>query len=531
MAGEILYNKNMKKFLLYIFLFCAPFCAFAQYLNDNAEIENTNSYDVKFVLKQDASVILAEKFTIYSDGSHPIPFFRRNIKTDKKLENVNLYLNGHLIDISVGKKDNAATVRANDYEWFPLSADGKNTVILTYKLPKTVYSLFNTDYFKWDLQLKNLPYKIDKGHVIFKVDGSAFIKNSKVLFETPEGNVPFDLKEDFDFPIGAAFDKGLNISLDISFEPGFFEGTSTCDYLLKEVLIAAKKISVIVPVLVVLFMAFYSFTIWNKYGKDPKGPFVTEYAPPADITPAFAKAMLKRKIPLDFSYFIITLINLSLKNYIRITDYRGEICIESLKGPNSENLKEEDKIIYDSLFAYSPKIVLNKENGIYIANALKAFFNRMLVKREEYFTPNYWCMALPLLLTIISFLLLFAFEGVMLGVAAVCFIICLIILVLFFMIIDNVAPRYRSVYCKIMGFKQYMQIAEEGRVHFSDPLDEERLFCDYLAYAYAFGMEKKIIRKVKYKFDTEAIEAINNYLYNDLNIEINSHNIVEILKS
>lgn len=519
----------MKKFFLFILLFCAPFCSFAQdegVINDVKELPI--SYDVKIMLKQDSSAIIVEKFTIYADDNYLLPFFKRKIKTDKKLENISLYLNNRYMETIPRKNEDSVTILGIDnIEIRP----GKNTVMLTYKLPKAVYSLFNTDNFAWDLQLDTLPYISNKGKVVFNVSGNPTLKKGKIIFKNSQKEETFDLEERIEFPIDKALQDKWGVSLTLAFKGGFFEGTKlTTDHLLDEGFASAKSMFIVVPVLIMLMTVIYSFTIWNKYGKDPKGPFVTEYNPPADITPAFAKAMLNRKIPFDFSYFIITLLNLSLNNYIKITDHRGEICIESLKGTDSKGLKEEDKIIYDSLFAYSPRIVLNKENGVYIGNAIKALFIRMKRKREEYFTPNYWCMVIPLIFTIISFLLLLSFKGTELIVAVVCFVICLVTLVFFFMIIDNVSPRYRKVYCKIVGFRQYMQIAEEGRVHFSDPLDEQRLFCDYLAYAYAFGMENRIIRKVKYKFDIEAIEAIKDYLYRNINSQITAQNFVDALK-
>lgn len=513
----------MKKFLLFLFLFLGFSCLYAQYkgIYNNTDTQQnavediddkpTISYNVKFTLKQDDSVVVVEKFIFDWDRQETLPRFKRIIKTDKKLQNISLYFNNRLIDVSVNTdEENEITSVFADFVVFLYP--GKNTLLFTYTIPKAIYSLVTSDHFKWDLDLEHLPYPAQQGMVIFKTE--AALKSGKIIFKHPQAEATFDIRENFDFPITTAFKKHLKVILDLSFEQGFFESTSTTSHLLNAGLTSLLKgIFRIAPVCVVFIMIFYSFILWYKYGKDPTGPFVTEYAPPKEITPAFAKFLLNRKVPLDFSYFIITLLNLSLNKYIEITSYKGQVCIKSLRGPDSSGLVEEDKIIYDSLFAYSPTIVLNKENAPYVSNAIMAMFHRIIAKGENYFTPNYWYAAVPATMMMASFLLLFAFKGVMLVLAAFCFVICLVIFVIFMILIDNVSPRYKAIYCKIMGFRQYMKIAEEGRVHFSDPLDKERLFCDYLAYAYAFAMEQRIIRQIRYRFDGSAIAAyLNTYV-------------------
>lgn len=502
----------MKKILLFMFLAFTAFCVYGQDAGYNDDIAQ---YDVKFILNQDASVTVMEKYTVERATGKLLPAFKRNIRTENKLENVALYFNGDLLISFVNADEDTATVTSKE---FMRASGGKDVVMLTYKMPAYIYSLSKEDHFKWVVEADNLPYNPQSGTVTFKTIGNPTLKKGQIIFDNKKEQVAYDLKENFAFSINPVFKmKGVRVSLDLAFEEGFFESTSTVNYLLKTGASASLKgIAFIVPFGVMFAMVIYSFILWNKYGKDPKGPFVTEYAPPKGITPAFAKFLVKKKSFLDFSYFIITLIHLSLNKYIEITTYKGEVCIKSLKGPDSSGLEEEDKIIYESLFAYSPEIVLNKANKGYVSNAIKLLFNRIIVKGENYFTPNYRYAIVPAALLMASFMLLLAFKGIMLVCAAACFLICLITFVLFMMTIDNISPRYKKVYCKLMGFKQYMDIAEKGRVHFSDPLDEQRLFCDNLAYAYAFGMEERIIRKIQYKFDREAIEAyLDTYVYTD----------------
>ena len=499
-----------------MFLLLTAFCVYGQDVGYADDIYDSQydiaQYDVKLILNQDASVSVIEKYTVGRAPGKLLPVFRRDIKTENKLENVALYFNENLLISSVKADEDTVTVTSKE---FMKASGGKDVVMLTYKVPAYIYSLSKEDHFKWVVEADNLPYNPQSGTVTFKTIGNPTLKKGQIIFDNKKEQAAYDLEENFAFSINPVFKmKGVRVTLDLAFEEGFFESTSTVNYLFKTGASASLRgIAFIAPFGVMFAMVIYSFILWNKYGKDPKGPFVTEYEPPRGITPAFAKFLVKKKSFLDFSYFIITLIHLSLNKYIEITSYKGEVCIKSLKGQDSAGLEEEDKIIYENLFAYSPTIILNKTNKGYVSNAIKLLFHRIITKGENYFTPNYWYAAVPAALLMASFLLLLAFKGVMLVCAAACFLVCLITFLLFLMTIDNISPRYKKVYCKLMGFKQYMDIAEKGRVHFSDPLDEQRLFCDNLAYAYAFDMEQRIIRKIQYKFDKKAIEAyLNTYV-------------------
>jgi uncharacterized membrane protein len=62
-------------------------------------------------------------------------------------------------------------------------------------------------------------------------------------------------------------------------------------------------------------------------------------------------------------------------------------------------------------------------------------------------------------------------------------------------IIDNLTPEGRLLLVKIKGFYRYMTIAEERRVAMSNPLEAEKIFADYLPYAFAFDMENKWMKE------------------------------------
>ncbi len=483
-----LYNKIMKNFLIFVLLFFCALPLFAQ--------EDFN-YSTKIILRKDASAEIQERITFYTDSEIELPVLKRAIKTNTELKKISMRGNLVYLDFFADRIGNTTFIQTR---MNPYSHVGKNQITLSYIIPDAVYSDFGKDVFKFDLNLSDWSYKFKQGTLSFKVDGSHV--NKDTLLKVDEKF--FSAEEGKELILTPFLDK--NILVYLSFEEGFFDSYSVAFHHLRNLLN-------ILPIFVMLVMLICCYFVWRKYGKDPKGPFVTEYEPPRDITPAFAKYILHRQEPIDFSYVTITLINLAMKGYIKISKYKGQICCTSLKGTNYSELVEEDKIIYENLFAYSPTLVLDNTNATYIQNAFKKMIDRMIVKGEDFFRANVYQMSIPLGILLLSFLVIYTSQNQFATyVAKFCFGISLVSFGLLFMFIDNISPQYIKSYRRLMGFRQYMLIAEQGRVHFSNPFDKERLFCDYLPYAYAFGMEKQLIAKFKKEFDERIIRRYQEYL-------------------
>lgn len=489
-----LYNKIMKNFLTFLLLFFCALPLFAQ--------EDFN-YSAKIILRQDASAEIEERITFHTDSIINLPALKRIIDEDINLKKISIFINGKYVDFTQKPVDDKIHI---DALVNPNLRIGKNSIVLLYTVSDVMQSGYNKDIFKWDLNLQDWPYQFNEGKILFKVDGNHIVKNTAIKI----GKDVLPIEENKEFSLTPFLDK--EISLDLSFEKGFFDNYSLTSRSLRSILN-------ILPIFVTLFMIIYCYILWAKYGKDPKGPFVTEYAPPKGITSAFSKYLLNMKKPFDYSYFVLTLISLSLKGFIEISEYQGEICIKSLKGTDSRGLYEEDKLIYERLFAYSPKIIFSEGNATYVIDAIRALFIKMENKKNKFFTHNSWYAVAPCLLLLISFLLVFPLHGTWQILAVLCFTISLIAFVFFVILIKNISPELLHVYNGIMGFKQYMVIAESGRVKFSNPFDKDRLFCDNLDYAYAFGIGPGVLRQFSKKIDPYILDSIN-CLYRDRTVFI-----------
>ena len=73
-------------------------------------------------------------------------------------------------------------------------------------------------------------------------------------------------------------------------------------------------------------------------------------------------------------------------------------------------------------------------------------------------------------------------------------------------LIRNVTPQGQTLFELIKGFKKYMKTAEIHRVAASDPTETERIFCDYLPFAFALGLSNQWIEKFSKVLSKATIE-------------------------
>jgi len=65
------------------------------------------------------------------------------------------------------------------------------------------------------------------------------------------------------------------------------------------------------------------------------------------------------------------------------------------------------------------------------------------------------------------------------------------IIAAFARLLPSYTAKGRLVMDEIDGFKQYLSIAEKDRTFLSDPTNAQQIYCDYLPYAIALGVENK----------------------------------------
>ncbi|MDR0230787.1 MAG: DUF2207 domain-containing protein [Dysgonamonadaceae bacterium] len=152
-----------------------------------------------------------------------------------------------------------------------------------------------------------------------------------------------------------------------------------------------------------LIFGIFFYTTWRKVGQDPEKPVVIPtFRPPHDRSPAATRFLYKRGC--DDKVFTAALVGMAVKKAIRIVKDK-KYTLYSIE--RKDNLNEEERTIYDTLFANSDNITVTDKNHKQFADANLNLTNSLQRnwKLKEYFLHNLkyvaWGAALVLALIVL----------------------------------------------------------------------------------------------------------------------------------
>jgi uncharacterized membrane protein YgcG len=251
----------------------------------------------------------------------------------------------------------------------------------------------------------------------------------------------------------------------------------------------------------VLLLAYY-IPVWLSFGKDPEeGVLVTRYEPPQGFSPASLRYI--RQMYYDDKMMTAAIVNLGVKAYLRIDVEEGSDGFLGLgkeddhyflqktdPGKNAPPMAAGEQELYDSLFKGRKSIKLEQENHEKLGDA-KTAHKRSLAKdyKQHYFKYNG-------LLNIPAVVLFVLTAVISLAAGPSPFSIFVIILmavtsVTFAVIMKRPTLRGRKLLDEILGFKDYLEIAEKHEMELRNPPEKTpQLFEKYLPYALALGVDQ-----------------------------------------
>jgi len=242
-----------------------------------------------------------------------------------------------------------------------------------------------------------------------------------------------------------------------------------------------------------LLLLVYYIPVWNKYGKDPdEGVIVTRYRPPSGFSPASLRYI--RQMYYDDKVMTAAIVNLAVKGYLDIKKKgkthslhkQGEGTLRPALAPGEQELYEaifkEDKVV--TLKDFNHKL-LGKARSVH-SDSLRADYN------DNYFKTNS-LVVLPAFLIVIGTTLI----ALNIGNGPTPFVIAAIILsfvtmALFTLIMKRPTIRGRKVLDEMLGFKDFLEIAEKDELNLRNPpAKTPELFEVFLPYALALGVEQQ----------------------------------------
>jgi hypothetical protein len=196
----------------------------------------------------------------------------------------------------------------------------------------------------------------------------------------------------------------------------------------------------------------------------------------------------------DSKVMTASVVNLAVKGYLRIRASDDLHTLErSDPGQNAPGLATGERELYEGLFRDGDLVILDDEYHVLLGKARAA--HRKSLRRDyanRYFKTNG-------LLSVPGFIiaLLSALIALNVGLGPTIYVIAVIVLmaIVFFVfaaLMTRPTGLGRKVLDEMLGFKDYLQIAEKDELNLRNPPDKTpELFEKYLPFALALGVEQK----------------------------------------
>ena len=338
-----------------------------------------------------------------------------------------------------------------------------------------------------------------------------------------------------------------------------------------------------------IILVVYTLGTWFLIGRDPYYLALPQTEPPKNVSPAFAYYLYNEMA--DAKLLSCIILDLVMQGYLEIqtkgTGLFTKVILNRKKRVQQEYIPPEEVLLLERLFDYSGSCVLDRSDenlSIRFGEIRNLIENRFIIRRNPYVKGNqkYNVIALiivfalgvipslfystPILTFInICFFVFFVvatgivhnpYKKVIAGIintlvffgfcafvelyenlpyiykefsfTQLFFLIGLWIVAFYTSLIRNVTPSGKKLFEELNGFKKYLKTAELGRIYSSNPLEAERIFCEYLPYAFAMEMHNPWMEKFSKIVSSAALEQC---IAGIGSMYIVAHNLTDIIYS
>jgi len=254
-------------------------------------------------------------------------------------------------------------------------------------------------------------------------------------------------------------------------------------------------------ILIPLFILWLCYTLWKKFGKDPKiNPTIApEFEIPEKLSPIDMGVIYTDGI-LKNNFMSASIINLAVKGYLKIKkiDKKGIFGSEDYefsKSAGKDKISDSEKSLYSAIFGSGETVKLSDLKNQFYTNipTITAASKNYLVGKKWLVRYSRTGQILMLIAGIGSLALsFFSFSiNTTLGLSI---LVSAIILIIFSFLMKRCTPEEAELLKRIKGFKLYMTTAEKYRQKFNE---KENIFETFLPYAIMFGITTEWIKKMR----------------------------------
>jgi uncharacterized protein (TIGR04222 family) len=252
-----------------------------------------------------------------------------------------------------------------------------------------------------------------------------------------------------------------------------------------------RNLLIAIAGLVLLFV--YYVPVWRSFGKDPEeGVIVTRYEPPKGFSPASLRYI--RQMYYDDKAMTAAIVNLAVKGYLAISKQGRTHSVRKLDSEQRRPaLAAGEQELYEALFSEGNSVTLKQKNHELLGKARSVHRASLVADyKQKYFRTN-GALNIPAVIIVLvtTALALATGNGPTVFVIATV-ILMFLTMVVFAIIMKRPTMRGRQLLDEMLGFKDYLEIAEKEELNLRNPPEKTpELFETYLPFALALGVDQQ----------------------------------------
>lgn len=375
--------------------------------------------------------------------------------------------------------------------------NGEHTYIFRYRANRMLGYFDQHDELYWNVTGNNWAFPIDKATATIRLEFEA--PRDQILVEGYTGRLGSTAQDygrfmddagDVNFQANSPLPAAHGLTVVVGWPKGFVDEPTAMDrigWLLKD------NRNLLAALGGFLLLLLYYIPIWNKHGKDPdEGVIVTRYDPPKGFSPASLRYI--RQMYYDDKVMTAAIVNLAVKGYLEIKK-RGKT--HSLRKLDTGTLRPEmapgESELYAAIFKGDGVVTLKDFNHELLGKARTDHSESLRADyKNNYFKTNS-LLNVPAIIVVIGSMLI----ALNIGNGPTPFVIGTIVLsfltmAFFAIIMKRPTIRGRKLLDEMLGFKDFLEIAEKDELNLRNPPRKTpELFEMLLPYALALGVDQE----------------------------------------
>jgi uncharacterized membrane protein YgcG len=195
----------------------------------------------------------------------------------------------------------------------------------------------------------------------------------------------------------------------------------------------------------------------------------------------------------DNKVMTTAILSLAVKGYLRINDLGSKHTLFDLQPEDGvAPLATGEKEFYEAIFADGRRVVLEQDNHSLIAAAKSAHKDSLVADYKQHYFQTNALLNVPAILITLGTLALALVIGGPPSMTVIGAVVVMFLTMAFFAIImKRPTIRGRKVLDEMLGFRDYLEIAEKDEMNLRNPPEKTpQLFETYLPFALALGVEQ-----------------------------------------